>query len=135
MIDNTPETASDHQIVADIFNECKRYVILDSLAPNKLSKETQQIEEDGQAKVFEITANKELMPYENVEHQTQTIQDIPYVERQPIDNHFHTERTSMKRLNKRYKKNTPTKHVTLNRGGMSVSRRVRPNPGGLLCYK
>ena len=50
MIDNTPETASDHQIVADIFNECKRYVILDSLAPNKLSKGTQQIEEVRQPK-------------------------------------------------------------------------------------
>ena len=50
VIDNTPETASDHQIVADIFNECKRYVILDSLAPNKLSKGTQQIEEVRQPK-------------------------------------------------------------------------------------
>ena len=37
VIDNTPETAADHQIVANVFDECKRYVILDS--SNKLSNE------------------------------------------------------------------------------------------------
>ena len=44
VIDNTPETAADHQIVANVFDECKRYVILDS--SNKLSNE--QNKEDTQ---------------------------------------------------------------------------------------
>ncbi len=57
VIDNTPETASDHQIVGGVLHECKRYVILDSQAPNKLkesSNEKQQIKDDRQPTILKI---------------------------------------------------------------------------------
>ena len=37
VIDNTPETSTDHQIVAHVFDACKRYVILQ--ASNKVNNE------------------------------------------------------------------------------------------------
>ena len=92
VIDNTPETSSDHQIMGGVFDECKRYVI--PQAANKLnesSNEKQQIEKDEQPKVFENTIStiEEPMRYENIMHQTQAIQLLKILVEQLCSITFH----------------------------------------------
>ena len=64
LIDNTPEMDADHQIVSDIFTECKRYVIVNSQVDGKetgMSKETSQNEDDKQEKHYNMSTMEEPM--------------------------------------------------------------------------
>ena len=96
LIDNTPEMDADHQIVSDIFTECKRYVIVNSQVDGKetgMSKETSQNEDDKQEKHYNMSTMEEPM---NLKKSVQQADND--FKSQRIDNFFQVDKLPSRKL-------------------------------------
>ena len=127
VIDNTPETDADHQIVSDIFTECKRYVILS----NKLKEPSKETNDVQPSNISTIEGHSNEITKDVQPNNISTIKEPSGNSVQPIDDFFQIEKLPSNRnflQSKKHqkKKKITTKRVPINRiGSKGYSKIVR----------